>query len=169
MARAPAASKNGFQGPLALGRRSLASLIVLCAFSAQAVEPNERLADPVLESRARVLSRGLRCLVCQNESIDESQAELAHDVRVQLRERLLAGDDDAAAMAHIVARYGDFVLLQPPVKTSTFVLWYGPPALVAIAIGAVFLAARRRRGLAAPAPLSADERRRLDAMMGDER
>ena len=141
---------------------------LLLALPAAAVEPNERLADAALESRARVLSRGLRCLVCQNESIDESHAELAHDVRMKLRERLLAGDSDAAAMDHIVARYGDFVLLQPPVRLSTYALWFGPPVLLVAGLGGLMVAIRRRSAAAAPAPLNDDERRRLDALMNSQ-
>ena len=95
---------------------------------AHAVEPNERLADPALEARARAISGELRCLVCQNESIDESGADLAHDIRVFVRQRLTAGDTDAQAIQAVVNRYGQFVLLKPPVEPATYVLWYGPPA-----------------------------------------
>ena len=132
---------------------------------ALAVEPNERLADPILEGRARELSKGLRCLVCQNESIDESHAELAHDVRVMLRERLTAGDTDAQAMNYIVSRYGTFVLLQPPVNASTYVLWFGPPVLLGVAALGVVLAVRRRRRVEAPVPLSDEEKQRLDRLL----
>ena len=143
--------------------KALFALLLLLAIPAFAVEPNERLADPALEARARALSRGLRCLVCRNESIDESHADLAHDVRVLLRERLLAGDSDAAAIRFITDRYGDFVLLEPPLKASTMVLWIAPPALLVIAFGGVLLAARRRR--VPPAPLTAEEQARLDALL----
>jgi cytochrome c-type biogenesis protein CcmH len=146
--------------------RTLAFLLLLTT-AALAVEPAERLADPALEARARALSQGLRCLVCQNESIDESHAELAHDIRVLLRERLTAGDSDAAAMAYIVARYGDFVLLQPPVKSSTLLLWFGPPALLVLAGASVLVGLRRRR--APPPPLSDEERARLAALLEPER
>lgn len=145
-------------------RAVLALLAVLAATPSFAVEPNERLADPALEARARILSRGLRCLVCQNESIDESHADLAHDVRILLRERLVAGDSDDAAMRYITARYGDFVLLQPPLKGSTLVLWLVPPTLLTLALTGVILAARRRT-LAVPAPLTAEEQTRLAALM----
>lgn len=143
--------------------RAVLALLLLLAAPAFAVEPNERLADPVLEARARALSRGLRCLVCRNESIDESHADLAHDVRVLLRERLLAGDSDAAAIRFITDRYGDFVLLDPPLKGATMVLWMAPPVVLVLACGGVLLAARRRR--AVPAPLSAEEQARLDALL----
>jgi cytochrome c-type biogenesis protein CcmH len=138
------------------------ALAVLAA-GAAAVEPNERLADPVLEARARQISQGLRCLVCQNESIDESHADLAHDVRVLLRERLLAGDSDAQATQFIVARYGEFVLLRPPVEPATYVLWFGPPALLAIGVAAIAL--HRRRVVLAPQPLNDAETARLARLM----
>jgi cytochrome c-type biogenesis protein CcmH len=145
----------------------LAMLFVLGAATAWAVEPNERLADPALEARARTLSKGLRCPVCQNESIDESQADLAHDIRVLLRERLLAGDTDRQAMQFLVARYGDFVLLEPRMTPATWLLWFGPPAVLAVAGLGVVLAMRRRGG-AAP-PLSEEERKRLAALLENER
>jgi cytochrome c-type biogenesis protein CcmH len=146
--------------------KALAFLLLLTS-AALAVEPAERLADPALEARARVLSQGLRCLVCQNESIDESHAELAHDIRVLLRERLAAGDSDEAAMAYIVARYGDFVLLQPPVKSSTLLLWFGPPVLLLLGGAGVLVALRRRRD--PPPPLSDEERQRLATLLEPER
>ena len=133
-----------------------------------AVEPSERLADPALEARARALSNGLRCLVCQNETIDESNAGLAHDIRVRLRERLAAGDTDAQAVQYMVARYGQFVLLRPPVEPATWVLWYGPGALLLVAGLGTVIWLRRRSGMGAPAavpPLTDVERQRLDAML----
>ncbi len=148
--------------------RLLASLILLAALAgpALAVEPSEQLADPVLESRARDISKGLRCLVCRNESIDESGAGLAHDVRVLLRERLLAGDSDAQAVQAIVDRYGDYVLLKPPVNSATYVLWFGPPVLLVLAGLSTMLALRRRAAAdSSVRPLSEAERKRLDEMM----
>jgi len=142
-------------------------LALAVAGTAFAVEPKERLADPVLEARARAISQGLRCLVCQNESIDESGADLAHDVRVLLRERMTAGDTDAQAIAYIVSRYGDFVLLQPPMKPATYALWFAPPLLLAgVAVG-VGAAIRRRAATRAPAetPLDSAERARLARLM----
>ena len=134
---------------------------------ALAVQPDERLADPALEARARALSRELRCIVCQNESIDDSNAPLARDIRVLLRERLAAGDSDTQARAFLVARYGDFVLLRPPVRADTYLLWFGPFALLLLGGGVAFVALRRRRP--APAvPLSAEEQARLDALMREE-
>jgi cytochrome c-type biogenesis protein CcmH len=142
-------------------------VLLLLAAPALAVQPDERLADPALEARARALSRELRCIVCQNESIDDSNATLAKDIRVLLRERLAAGDTDQQAKAFLVARYGDFVLLRPPVRTETWLLWYGPFALLALGALAAFAALRRRRP-APPAPLTAEEQARLDALLREE-
>ena len=122
--------------------------LFLFAAPAWAVLPDERLADPALEARARALSKELRCVVCHNESIDDSNATLARDIRIVLRERLAAGDSDAHAKAYLVARYGDFVLLRPPVRADTYLLWFGPFAL--LALGAAGL--RRRCAANATAP-----------------
>lgn len=111
-----------------------------------AVEPSERLADPGLEARARVISQELRCLVCQNESIDESNAQLAHDLRLLVRRRLVAGDTDQQVLNYIVARYGVFVLLNPPFEPVTWLLWLGPPALL-LGAGAILLLRVSRRRL----------------------
>ncbi len=108
----------------------LLSLLLLLATHALAVEPSERLTDPALEARARAISATLRCLVCQNKSIDDSNADLAHDIRVLVRRRLLAGDTDAQARQAIVDRYGQFVLLNPPVEPVTYLLWFGPAAML---------------------------------------
>jgi cytochrome c-type biogenesis protein CcmH len=148
---------------------ALPATLVLTALPARAVEPRERLADPALEARARTISGELRCLVCQNESIDESGADLAHDIRIFVRERLAAGDTNAQAMQAIVSRYGSFVLLKPPVEPATYVLWYGPPVLVAAGlIGAVLWLRRRQPATAETAPLSADESRRLDGLLREK-
>src|SRR5262245_33448962 len=138
-----------------------ALLFLTTALPAGAVQPGEQLADPVLEARARTLSREIRCLVCQNESIDDSEADLAHDLRVIVRERIVAGDNDEQVKAFLVARYGDFVLLKPPVKPSTWALWFGPFAVLALAVaGAGFYLIGRR----APetTPLDAAERAHVD-------
>jgi len=111
-----------------------------------AVEPSERLADPGLEARARAISQELRCLVCQNESIDESNAQLAHDLRLLVRRRLVAGDTDQQVLNYIVARYGLFVLLNPPFEPVTWLLWLGPPALL-LGAGAILLLRVSRRRL----------------------
>ena len=142
-----------------------AVLAVTLAGPAFAVNPDERLADPVLEARARTLGKSLRCLVCQNQSIDDSNADLAHDLRILVRERLTAGDSDAQVLAYLQSRYGDYVLLKPPVDPATWVLWFGPAAVLAIGAGVLVL--RRRRIATAPTPLTADERARLDRLMAD--
>jgi cytochrome c-type biogenesis protein CcmH len=147
---------------------SLALLLLLLGGSAAfAVEPGEMLSDPALEARARDISKGLRCLVCQNESIDDSGADLAHDLRVLVRERLKAGDSDAQVVDYLVKRYGDFVLLKPPVAPRTWLLWFGPAAILVIGGGAALLLTRRR-SRTAPAPLTADERRALDRLLEGE-
>ncbi len=140
--------------------------MVACCPLLIAVEPGEQLRNPALEARARAISSGLRCLVCQNETIDESNASLAHDIRILLRERLTAGDTDAQAVKAIVDRYGDFVLLDPPVKPATYVLWFGPPAILLVGLLGGMLWLRRRSDIAeATMPLTADERRRLDSLL----
>ncbi|HZS85814.1 MAG TPA: cytochrome c-type biogenesis protein [Stellaceae bacterium] len=147
----------------------LCLILALLPLPALAVLPSERLADPALEARARALSRELRCLVCRNESIDDSSADLAHDLRVLVRERLKAGDSDAQVLAYLTSRYGDFVLLRPPVQPDTWLLWFGPPALLCLGGVGLAFALRRRRGAAAePAPLSAEERQRLERLMREE-
>ena len=131
-----------------------------------ATAPGEVLDDPALEERARGLTRQLRCLVCQNQSIDDSDAELARDLRFLVRERLVAGDSDEEVLAYMTARYGDFVLLKPPMRPGTYLLWFGPLALLLAAGAAVALYLRRRRAAAPePDPLSPDGRARLDALL----
>jgi cytochrome c-type biogenesis protein CcmH len=144
----------------------LVALLLLVTLAAQAVEPSERLADPALEARARAISGELRCLVCQNESIDESGADLAHDIRIFVRERLTAGDTNAQAIQAVVNRYGQFVLLKPPVEPATYVLWYGPPLLLVVGLAGTLVWLKRRRPAAGESePLSAEESRRLDGLM----
>src|SRR4051812_35950982 len=165
----PWRAKRGPSASLRFARGDGWALLVallLAASPAWAVEPSEMLKDPALESRARTISRELRCVVCQNQSIDDSAAEVAHDMRVAVRERLAAGDSDRAVMDYMVARYGDYVLLQPPFKPGTLVLWLGAPLLLLIAGAALFLAARRRP-LPAPTPLSESERAKLDALLAN--
>jgi cytochrome c-type biogenesis protein CcmH len=130
---------------------------------ALAVRPDERLSDPALEARARNLSQELRCLVCQNQSIDDSDADLARDLRLVLRERLQAGDDDRAALAYIAARYGDYVLLSPPIKASTLILWTGPGVILLLGFGGIIWV-RRRRPVTALPPLSAAEQARIKSL-----
>lgn len=146
--------------------RRLAFLILLAlapAGPAPAVQPDEVLADPALEARARGLSQGLRCLVCRNENIDDSNAGLARDLRLLVRERLMAGDSDEEVIAYLVDRYGEYVLLEPPATGSNLILWVAGPALLVVALGgaAVYLRRRRPAAEAAPKPLSEDERARL--------
>jgi cytochrome c-type biogenesis protein CcmH len=134
-----------------------------------AVEPSERLADPALEARARTLSKELRCLVCQNQSIDDSNAELAHDLRVLLRQRLAAGDSNQQILDYVAARFGMFVLLDPPFAPVTWLLWLAPPVLVLGGGGLLLLRARRRRpGQAAP-DLTREESARAALLLGDRR
>jgi cytochrome c-type biogenesis protein CcmH len=139
----------------------------LAAGPAGAVLPSEMLADPALEARARALSQELRCLVCQNQPIDDSNAPLAADLRRLVRERLTAGDNDEAVLGYVVRRYGDYVLLKPPKRADTAVLWYGPFAILAAALAGAFVYLRRRRSAtgADTAPLDADEEKRLAALV----
>jgi len=151
--------------------RLIAMLLAILAFAgpARAVLPSEQLANQKLEARARKIGAELRCLVCQNETIDESEAPLAGDLRVLLRQRLLAGDTDRQAIAYIVARYGHFVLLKPPFEPDTLILWLGP--LLVLALGGMGVAAMARGRAApeteAPAVLTPEEEaalaRRLEA------
>ena len=153
-------------------RALLAALIIaltLPVLPVLAVQPDEVLDDPVLEERARELSKGLRCLVCQNESIDESNADLARELRILVRDRLTEGDSDEEAMDFIVARYGEYVLLRPTVTGANWLLWAAGPLmlLLALGLGANYLRTRA----AAPEPdiegLSDAEKRRLSELMGD--
>jgi cytochrome c-type biogenesis protein CcmH len=145
-------------------------LVLAAVVPLRAVEPKEILANPMLEARARVLSKELRCMVCQNQSIDDSDAPLAHDLRVLVRERLKAGDSDAQVIDFLVARYGEFVLLKPPLSWHTAALWGLPPALLLIGIGMIVVVVRRRRAapLAETANLTAAEEARLANLMRGE-
>lgn len=150
--------------------RALALVLMLLGSvgAALAVEPGERLADPAQEARARALGSELRCLVCQNQSIDEFNADLAHDLRVLIRERISAGDSDPQVLRFMVSRYGDFILLRPPVKPATYVLWASPFAVLLLGATAAALYYRRRRS--APetaAPLSPEEKRRLQRLLAE--
>ena len=144
--------------------------LLLVVTPAQAVLPDEILKDAGLEKRARALSQNLRCLVCQNQSIDDSDAPLARDLRVLVRERLTAGDTDAQAMDYIVARYGTFVLLKPPIQPNTFLLWLMPLLLLAGAVIGFRRHLRTRAGTqpAAAPDLTADEARRLEGLLQDK-
>lgn len=152
-------------------RKILLCLSLIMALSAPgfAVQPDEVLADPVMESRARDLSRLLRCPVCQGESIDDSNAPISRDLRLYLRERLVAGDSDRQAIDAIVERYGEFVLFEPRATGMNWVLWLAGPAmaLVALLIGWFFLRSRRLRNETTPEPLTEAERARLNKIMRD--
>lgn len=145
----------------------LVGLLLLASPVALAVSPDEVLSDPVLEQRARDISAGLRCLVCQNQSIDDSDADLARDLRVLVRERLVAGDSNAQAEQYIVDRYGEYVLLNPRVNSHTILLWAAAPLLLVVGLFALFLARRKAAVPAAPASLSAEEQAALDALGQD--
>ena len=150
--------------------RALALILMLlgAAGAALAVEPGERLADPAQEARARALGSELRCLVCQNQSIDESNADLAHDLRVLIRERISVGDSDPQVLQFMVSRYGDFILLRPPVKPATYVLWASPFAVLLLgAAAAALYYRRRRRAPETAAPLSPEEQRRLQRLLAE--
>jgi cytochrome c-type biogenesis protein CcmH len=147
---------------------ALLSLSVsLAILPAKAVEPDEVLQDPALEARARQISVGLRCLVCQNQSIDDSAAPLAKDLRLLVRERLKAGDTDQQIEDFVVARYGEFVLLKPRFEPHTILLWFATPVVFIVALLIVTLAYRRRFAAARPAPLSKAEERRLKRLLED--
>lgn len=154
-------------------RAAILALAVVAAFApappALAVLPDEVLNDPVLEARARDLSRELRCLVCQNESIDESHADLARDLRLLVRERLVAGDSNQEVLNFLTQRYGDYVLLRPPVAPRTWPLWFGPFAILLLGAAGLFVAMRRRRIEPPAPPLSAEERARLRRLLEDDR
>ena len=126
-------------------KRLFLALALLFAVPALSVQPNEMLADPALEARARVISEGLRCVVCQNQSIDDSDAPLAKDLRLVVREQLQLGKSDVDVTAYIVSRYGNFVLLKPPVEPATWALWAGPFAVLFIGGAGLAMWSRRRR------------------------
>lgn len=146
----------------------LASAFLALAAPALAVNPDEMLKDPALEHRARMIGEELRCLVCQNQSIDDSDADLAKDLRIIVRERISKGDSDNQVKQFLVERYGDYVLLKPPFKATTLVLWLGPPAVFLAGLLAVLAFFRRRSAAAeqaAPPPLSSEEQRKLDKLL----
>ena len=146
-------------------------LLILCVLAAPvwAVQPDEVLNDPALEARARALSKDLRCLVCRNESIDESNAELARDLRILVRERLVEGDSDPEVMDYIVARYGEFVLLRPLSGGSNLLLWLTGPAAFIIVLFFAAIYVRRRSNIGSPVTtaLSTDEQKRLEEILKD--
>jgi cytochrome c-type biogenesis protein CcmH len=146
---------------------ALLSMLVAPAF---AVTPDEMLKDPALEARARHLSQELRCMVCQNQSIDDSEAPLAHDLRVLVRDRLKAGDSDPQVLDFLVARYGEFVLLKPRFELRTLLLWTLPPIALLAGLAGLIMALRRRQAVTAePIELSAAEQQRLAALIEPRR
>ncbi|EEE37057.1 cytochrome c biogenesis family protein [Rhodobacteraceae bacterium KLH11] len=150
--------------------KRLLVILLLIASPVSAVQPDEILDDPALEARARDISTGLRCLVCRNESIDESNAELARDLRILLRERLVAGDTDQQAVDFIVARYGEYVLLNPTTTGANLLLWLSGPImlLIAAAVGWRFLRNRSsQQNTASSDSLSTEEQKRLRQILED--
>jgi len=147
----------------------LLAMALLAQAPALAVQPDEMMADPALEQRARTLSRELRCMVCQNQSIDDSGAPLAHDLRVLVRERLKAGDSDQQVLDFLVARYGQFVLLKPRLGWDTALLWGAPAGVLVIGVLGILALIRRGRSeaklVADPAPLNETERNRLNELL----
>ncbi|MGP6088829.1 cytochrome c-type biogenesis protein [Antarctobacter jejuensis] len=159
------AARRGGTLPFILGM-----ILALVASVALAVQPDEVLDDPALEARARDISAGLRCLVCQNESIDESNASLARDLRLLVRERLLAGDSNQETVDFIVDRYGEFVLLKPTTGGWNWLLWASGPGLflIAVIVGVMFIRRRSQASATNEAGLSTDEQKRLDELLKDE-
>ncbi|MGV6840258.1 MAG: cytochrome c-type biogenesis protein [Planktomarina sp.] len=143
----------------------LIALLCLLAAPVSAVELNEILDDPVLEKRARSISAGLRCLQCQNESIDESNADIARDLRLLVRERLVEGDSDSEVVEFVTARYGEFVLLKPNGRGMNLVLWASGPVLLILTLGGLALVRRKPKD-ATSAPLSAEEEEKLAKLLG---
>ncbi|HYH86633.1 MAG TPA: cytochrome c-type biogenesis protein [Pyrinomonadaceae bacterium] len=151
-------------------RRALllpAMLLLLLPIAARADEAKPLADDPVLEKRVMALSETLRCLVCQNESLAGSHADLAVDLRQQIREQMKAGKSDEEIIAFMTDRYGDFVLFLPPVKSTTYLLWFGPFLLLAASVAVALLYLKRRRARAGDDPLSEAERKRVETLLGD--
>ncbi|NEU97451.1 cytochrome c-type biogenesis protein [Bradyrhizobium uaiense] len=157
----------------ALAGAALAAILMLGAMPARAVLPDEIMADPAKEARARDLSKELRCMVCQNQSIDDSEAPLARDLRLLVRERISAGDSDAQVIDFLVARYGEFVLLKPRLNEHTLVLWLTPPLALLLGGFALWRLGRRKANPAAAggdsaAGLTSDEQTRLERLLAAE-
>src|SRR3954447_2904880 len=165
---ADAEAAAGQAGAAVKARLALLLHLLLAAPALAAVAPDEMLPDPTQEARARALSRELRCLVCQNESIDDSNADLAADLRRLVRQRVAAGDGDEQLKRYLVARYGEFVLLKPPVEPATYLLWLGPPTVLLLGAGLIAAHYRsRRRQPERPVELSPEERARLDRLLAE--
>src|ERR1700722_2084829 len=166
--RALRANPHPYPSPVGEGKRALLLLPLLLALAgpALAVQPDEVMKDPTLETRARALSSEVRCLVCQNESIDDSEAPLARDIRVLIRERIGKGESNDAVRAYLVSRYGDFILLKPPFKPKTLLLWLSPVLTLSLGVAAALYA--RRRAPRATLRLSDEEEARLAALTADD-
>ncbi len=149
-----------------LGRFAILAAVMLVSAPVLAVQPDEVMKDPALEARARSLSEELRCLVCQNQSIDDSDAPLARDIRILIRQRIAQGESNETVRAYLVSRYGDFILLRPPFKPETLLLWLSPALVLGAGLGAA-LFARRRAPRSTPA-LSAEEEARLSSLTGGD-
>ncbi|WP_068297365.1 cytochrome c-type biogenesis protein [Pararhodobacter sp. CCB-MM2] len=144
-------------------RHLILALTMLLALPALAVQPDEILADPALEARAREITAELRCVVCRNESVDDSNADIARDIRLMVRERLVAGDSNEETIQYMVDRFGEYVLLNPRASGSNLILWIAGPAMLIIGLGIALGASRRRK--AGAANLSADEEARLQELL----
>jgi cytochrome c-type biogenesis protein CcmH len=168
--RASRANPHPNPSPVGEGKKGklllVLALLATLAGPALAVQPDEVMKDPVLETRARTLSSELRCLVCQNESIDDSEAPLARDIRVLIRERIGKGESNDSVRAYLVSRYGDFILLKPPFKPQTLLLWLSPVLVLSLGLGAALFAYRRAPSITPR--LSADEEARLAALTGHD-
>ncbi|MFA6022087.1 MAG: cytochrome c-type biogenesis protein [Rhodospirillales bacterium] len=153
-------------------KRLILGLALILGTPVYAADPSEMLKDPVLEQQAEALGKELRCLVCQNESIEDSNADLARDLRIIVRERIAKGESTEQVKQYVVDRYGDYVLLNPPFKGTTLVLWLGPFALLLLGVAAAFAFFHRRGASGGPvlpaAPLSSDEKRRLETLLKDK-
>ncbi|SLN16327.1 cytochrome c-type biogenesis protein [Roseisalinus antarcticus] len=146
--------------------KRLILVLMLLAAPGWAVQPGEMLDDPALEERARDISQGLRCPICRNESIDESNADLARDLRLLVRERIMAGDTDAEVVDYVVDRYGEFILLEPTMDGVNLILWLAAPVLLLLALGIGYGTVRARSTAPPPEDLSEEEERRLKALLG---
>nr|WP_243404147.1 cytochrome c-type biogenesis protein [Zavarzinia aquatilis] len=147
---------------------ALATVLFLSAVPALAIGVDEPMADPAMEAKARDIARGLRCLVCQNQSIEDSNAPLAADLRHIVRERLAAGEDEAAIQKYLVDRYGEWVLMRPPFEPATYALWFGPAALLLTGVGVILWRRRHPATVPEAEALTAEERARLDRLLKDE-
>ena len=148
---------------------AIAALLLGLGTTAVAVQPDEVLKNPALERRAREISSGLRCLVCQNQSIDDSDADLARDLRLLVRERLSAGDTDSQVRDFVVRRYGEFVLLRPALSGRTIALWFSPLLILIVGAAGIILVSRRRRVTGSAAPLDMDETRAVEDLLNNDK